>query len=144
MLFRPGLFDRYLVDRLLETALGNHRYGQPFDAVRGLDAIAVVPMPLHILDTVEHHVFIALCYQVEKALPRYVTGLHDGDAPRLRRTVRRVFGGAVAIGRLERHQRPVWCALARPGLNRTQAAPRSKGGRRLGFEKAPGIPALIQ
>src|SRR3954469_8211064 len=126
MFFRPGLFDCYLVDRLLETALGNHRYGQPFDAVRGLDAIAVVPMPLHILDTVEHHVFVALCYQVEKALPRHVTGLHDGDAPRLRRMLRRILAITVAIGGLRRHQRPVWFSLALPGLNRTQTAPRYK------------------
>src|SRR3954463_10884881 len=139
MLFRPGLFDRYLVDRLLETAFGNHRYRQPFDAVRGLDAIAVVPMPLHILDTVEHHVFVALCYQVEKALPRYVTGLHDGDAPRVRRTLRRVSAGAVAIGGLRRHQGPVWFGLAMPGLNRTQNAPRYRRRRRLGYKKAPGI-----
>src|SRR4051812_15337262 len=131
MLFRPRLFDRYLVDRLLETALRNHRYGQPFDAVRGLDAIAVVPMPLHILDTVEHHVFVALCNQVEKSLPRYVTGLHDGDALRLRRRVRRVFGGAVAIGGVRRHQRPEWFGLAPPGLNRTQTAPRYNRPRRL-------------
>src|SRR3954449_11074845 len=98
MFFRPRLFDRYLVDRLLETALGNHRDGQPFDAVRGLDAIAVVPMPLHILDTVEDHVFIALSDQIEKALPWHVAGLHDGDAPRFRWMLRRVLAASIAIG----------------------------------------------
>src|SRR4051812_14915511 len=88
MLFRPRLFDRYLVDRLLETSLGNYRYGQPFEAVRGLDAIAVVPMPLHILDTVEDHVLVALSDQVEKALPRHIAGLHDAGAPGFRRLFR--------------------------------------------------------
>src|SRR5947209_18504490 len=85
MLLRPRLFDRHFVDRLLETTLGDHRDSQPFDAVRGLDAIAVVPMPLHILDTIEDHVLVALPDQVEKALPRHIAGLHDGYAPRFRR-----------------------------------------------------------
>jgi hypothetical protein len=40
-------------------------------------------MPLHILDAVEDHVFVASADKVEKTLPRYVAGLNDGNAPRL-------------------------------------------------------------
>ena len=98
MLVRPGLLDFHLVDRLLETALGNHRDRKPFDAVRGLDTVTVVPMPLHILDAVEDHVFVALSDQVEKTLPRHVAGLNDGYALWLRRPLRGVGVIAIAVG----------------------------------------------
>ena len=79
MFIRPRFVGLDLVDRLLETTLGDHGNGQPLDAIGGLDAIAIVPMPLHILRTVIDHVFIAPPDQVEKALPGNVTGLNDAN-----------------------------------------------------------------
>src|SRR5439155_9057148 len=80
MLVCPRLFDFDLLDRLLETAFGDDRDGEPLDAVSGLDAIAIVPMPFHVLRAVIDHVFVATSDQVEKAFPRNVAGLDDGNA----------------------------------------------------------------
>jgi hypothetical protein len=48
-----------LVDRLAKTAAGLNRNGEPFDAIRGLDAIAVMPVAFNELGTIINHVFIA-------------------------------------------------------------------------------------
>src|ERR1700687_5672091 len=80
MLVRPWFFDFDLVYRLFETARGDNRDGQTLDALCGLDALAVVPMPLRILRAVKRHVFIALPDQVEKSLPGDVAGLDDANA----------------------------------------------------------------
>src|ERR1700730_3905910 len=80
MLVRPWPFDFDLVDSLLEAALGDGRNGEPFDALGGLDAVAVVPVPLHELGTVVDHVFVAAPDQVEKDIPGNGAGLDDANA----------------------------------------------------------------
>ena len=59
VLIRPGLFDLDLIDRLLETSLGDDGNGEPLHAIGGLDLVAVVPVPLNILHAVEYHVLVA-------------------------------------------------------------------------------------
>lgn len=80
VLLGPGLFDLDLVDRLVEPSLGYDRNRQPFDAVGGLDPVAVVPVPLHILHAIENHVFVALPDKVEEAFPGNVAGLDDRNS----------------------------------------------------------------
>jgi hypothetical protein len=80
MLVRPRFSNFDAVDRLPKTAAGDDGDGKPFEAVHGLDAIAVVPMSLDELSAVIDHVFVASPDQVEKALPGNVTGLDDANA----------------------------------------------------------------
>ncbi|MGY4357831.1 hypothetical protein ACVW0J_004324 [Bradyrhizobium sp. i1.7.7] len=56
---------------------GHDRNREPFDAIGGLDPVAVVPVPLHILHTIVDHVFVALADEVEEAPPGDVAGLDD-------------------------------------------------------------------
>jgi hypothetical protein len=80
MLVRPWLLDLDLVDRLLETAPRDDRDSEPLNAIGGLDAVAVVPMPLDVLRTVKHHILVASADKVEKTLPWNVAGLDDANA----------------------------------------------------------------
>lgn len=86
MLLGPGLSNFNLVDPLPEAAAGDNRDREPFDAVLGLDTVAIVPMPLNVLSTVVNDVFVAPPDQIEKTFPGNIAGLddadtHDGEVP---------------------------------------------------------------
>jgi len=80
VLLCPRLLDFDLIDRLLEATSSDDWNSEPLEAVGGLDAIAVVPMPLHILCAIEDHIFVAMSDEVKKAFPWNVTRLNDADS----------------------------------------------------------------
>lgn len=54
---------------------------EPTQALGGLDAVAIPPVVLRILEVVVEYEKIGVMDYVEVALPRKVVGLNDGDAP---------------------------------------------------------------
>ena len=58
MFVRPRFFDFDFVDWLLKTAFCDYGYREPLNAIGGLYAVAIMPMPLHILHAVKDYVFV--------------------------------------------------------------------------------------
>lgn len=115
---RPaGFAHEDLLDALVEVPAGTDGHGQPEQAVRRLDPVAVAPVAPRVLHVVEQDELVGAGDELEVALPRHVAGLHDrhplGDvrlrhrcAPassirttRSRATARRCANSAACSGR---------------------------------------------
>src|SRR5215470_17175334 len=78
VLLRPlRVTDSHFEDGLLER--GVHRNGQPSEALRRLDAIAISPIVLGVLHIVVEHEEVDVGNDVEVSLPGDVVGLNDCD-----------------------------------------------------------------
>ena len=93
MLARPGLacIDARVAVGRQSLAVGQHGDGEPERPLVRLDAVAVSPAMLVVLDIVVEDEDVALVELIEVAEPRQVAGLEDDDPLRTR------------AGRHERH-----------------------------------------